>query len=50
MMVVLMREKLHLKILFTLICIALVVGFALFQHAKTEKAFRPVIVPGTSNR
>jgi len=49
MMVMMMRDKLHLKIFFTLICIALVVGFAIFHHTKNEAAFRPVILPTPSS-
>lgn len=42
MMSYLIREKLHLKILFTLICIALVVGFAYFHYQRSEAPFRPI--------
>jgi len=47
LMVTMMRDKLHLKIFFTLICIALVVGFALFQNAQSEAAFQPEVLPAS---
>ena len=40
-----MRDNLHIKIIFTLICLFLCIGFAYYHYEKTESNYKPVYNP-----